>query len=155
MAPPKFADLGKAARDLFSKNFHFGVVNVEANTTAANGVKFTTKGKHTTATGGIGGNVECEMNLPYGLKYKESWGVDNVVNSTLTCDGQIAPGVKVEGDFSFAPDSGKMGGTVKTAYANCDYLHATADIDCTGQVHMSSVFGNIPVLPGWVVGCQA
>jgi hypothetical protein len=155
MAPPKFADLGKAARDLFSKNFHFGVVNVEASTTASNGAKFTTKGKHTTATGGVGAGLECEMKLPYGLEYKESWTTDNVIHSTLTSDGKIADGVKVEGDFNFAPDSGKMGGALKTAYSACDYLNATADVDCSGQVHMSSVLGNIPYLDGWVVGCQA
>jgi len=155
MAPPKFSDLGKAARDLLSKNFHFGVVNIEATTSTANGAKFTTKGKHTTATGGVGANLECEMNLPYGLKYKESWTTDNVIHSTLTSDGKLADGVKVEGDFNFSPDSGKMGGALKTAYSACDYVHATADVDCSGQVHASTVLGSIPFLDGWVVGCQA
>lgn len=38
MAPPKFNDLGKEANDLISKNFHFGVIKLEAKTKAKNGV---------------------------------------------------------------------------------------------------------------------
>jgi len=153
MAPPKFADLGKAASDLLSKNFHFGVVNLEANTTALNGAKFTTKGKHTTATGGVGGSLECEMEL-CGMKYKESMTTDGVIHGSLTLDDKLLKSVKVEAAFDFAPDSGKMGGTVKSSYANCDYLNATADVTSNGLLHASSVFGNIPFLDGWVLGCQ-
>lgn len=153
MAPPKFADLGKAASDLLSKNFHFGVVNLEANTTALNGAKFTTKGKHTTATGGVGGSLECEMELR-GMKYKESMTTDGVIHGSLTLDDKLLKSVKVEAAFDFAPDSGKMGGAIKSSYANCDYLNATADVTSSGLLHASSVFGNIPFLNGWVLGGQ-
>ena len=37
MAPPKYADLGKDAKDLLNKNYHFGVVKLEGKTCAANG----------------------------------------------------------------------------------------------------------------------
>jgi len=154
MAPPKFADLGKAASDLLSKNFHFGVVNLEANTTALNGAKFTTKGKHTTATGGVGGSLECEMELG-GMKYKESLTTDGVIHGSITLDDKVlTKNVKVEAVFDFAPDSGKMGGAVKSSYANCDHLNATADVTSSGLLHASSVLGNIPFLDGWVLGGQ-
>jgi len=154
MAPPKFADLGKAANDLLSKNFHFGVVNLEANTKALNGAKFTTKGKHTTATGTVGGSLECEMEIA-GIKYKESMTTDGVIHGTATLDEKLlSKNVKVEAAFNFAPDSGKMGGAVKSSYANCDYVNATADVDSTGLLHASSVFGSIPFLSGWVLGGQ-
>ena len=38
MAPPKFDDLGKEAKDLINKNFHFGVIKLEGKTKAKNGV---------------------------------------------------------------------------------------------------------------------
>lgn len=38
MAPPKYDDLGKEAKDLINKNFHFGVVKLEGKTKAKNGV---------------------------------------------------------------------------------------------------------------------
>ena len=38
MAPPKFDDLGKEAKDLINKNFHFGTIKVEGKTKAKNGV---------------------------------------------------------------------------------------------------------------------
>jgi len=158
MAPPKFDDLGKAARDLISKNFHFGVVNIEAKMKATNGYLFTTKGKHNTDTGGVGGGIETEMNVADGLKFKETWSTDNVINSTLTVDPKLLKGVKVDLETSFAPDSGKMGGKVKTAYANCGYLNATADVDVNlagPTVQMSAVFGNIPHMDNVFVGCQA
>lgn len=38
MAPPKFDDLGKEAKDLCNKNFHFGVIKLEGKTKTKNGV---------------------------------------------------------------------------------------------------------------------
>ena len=38
MAPPKYDDLGKEAKDLINKNFHFGVIKLEGKTKAKNGV---------------------------------------------------------------------------------------------------------------------
>ena len=32
MAPPTYADLGKAARDVFGKGFHFGLVKLDVKT---------------------------------------------------------------------------------------------------------------------------
>ena len=38
MAPAKFGDLGKEAKDLINKNFHFGVIKFEGKTKTKNGV---------------------------------------------------------------------------------------------------------------------
>ena len=38
MAPPKFDDLGKEARDLINKNYHFNVIKLEGKTKTKNGV---------------------------------------------------------------------------------------------------------------------
>lgn len=38
MIPPKFDDLGKEAKDLINKNFHFGVIKLEGKTKTKNGV---------------------------------------------------------------------------------------------------------------------
>jgi len=158
MAPSKFEDLGKAARDLVNKNFHFGVVNLEAKTKAANGVSFTTKGLHNTATGVVNGGLETEMKVTDGVTFKEKWGTDNVIASTLTVDGKLVGGLKLDLDTTFTPDSGKKTAVVKAAYSSCDYVHATADVDCNmagPTIKLSSVFGGIPSLKGFSLGCQA
>jgi len=50
MAPPKYADLGKEAKDLINKNFHFGVIKFEGKTkTKSEVVSFTnTNFQHST-----------------------------------------------------------------------------------------------------------
>jgi len=158
MAPVKFDDLGKAARDLVNKNFHFGVVNLEVKTKASNGVLFTTKGAHNTDTGSVNGGLETEVKLSDGITFKEKWGTNNIISNTFTVDDKLTKGLKLDLDTTFAPDSGKKTATVKAAYTASDLVHATADIDLDvagPTIHMSSVFGEIPSLKGFSLGCQA
>ena len=52
MAPPKFADLGKDAKDLLNKNYHIGLCKVEGKSKAANGkTEFVTDLTHNPAKG--------------------------------------------------------------------------------------------------------
>jgi len=157
MAPVKFDDLGKAASDLINKNYHFGFVNLDAKTTSANGMTFTTKGVHNTNTGAVNGGIETEMSLANGVTFTESLGTDNVINSTLSLDDKLANGLKVDIESSFVPDSGKMNAALKAAYTANDMVNATVDIDCSTKptIQLSSVFGGIPSLKGFSVGCQA
>jgi len=155
MAPQKFADLGKEAKDLVSKNFHFGVVKLEAKTKGKGGVAFTTEGTHNTDTGNVAASLESKFKYAeYGVSFTEKWNTDNVISSTIGVENKLVEGLKIDLDTTFAPVTGKKSAKVKTAFTN-DYLHATADVgfvDLTGAtLHGSAVCA----YNGWHAGYQA
>jgi len=155
MAPPKFNDLGKEANDLISKNFHFGVIKLEAKTKAKNGVDFTTEGSHNTDTGNVAGSLETKFKYAdYGVTFSEKWNTDNIIATSISVDNKIASGLKVDFDTTFAPITGKKSAKVKAAYNGCEYLHTTADVDfdfAGPTIHGSGVFA----YKGWHAGYQA
>jgi len=155
MAPPKFDDLGKEAKDLINKNFHFGVVKLEAKTKASNGVDFTTEGNHNTDTGNVAGSLETKFKYAdYGITFSEKWNTDNIIATTISVDNKIANGLKVDFDTTFAPITGKKSAKVKSSYKSCEFLHTTADIDfdfAGPTLHGSGVFA----YKGWHAGYQA
>lgn len=129
MAPPTYGDLGKAARDLFSKGYSYGSHKVEVKTKTSSGVKFTTKGNNNTDTGRLSGDLTTEYKCSdYGLTFKETWNTDNVLSTEVTIEDQLAQGLKLAFDTSFAPQTGKKSGKVKTGYKN-DYVNLNCDVD--------------------------
>lgn len=154
MAPPKFDDLGKEAKDLINKNYHFGVIKLEGKTKAKNGVEFTTEGSHNTDTGSVVGSLETKFKYAdYGVTFSEKWNTDNVISTTVTIDDKIAKGLKVDFDTTFAPVTGKKTAKVKSAYKH-EHLHTTTDVDfdfAGPTIHGSAVFG----YKGWHAGYQA
>merc|ERR1712168_1755116 len=82
----------------------------------------------------------------------EKWMTDNVLATELTIEDQIAKGLKLSFDTSFAPHSGKKSGKIKSAFKrehinlNCD-----VDFDFAGPtIHGAAVawYG------GWLAGYQ-
>merc|ERR1712142_640183 len=155
MAPPKYDDLGKEAKDLINKNFHFGVIKLEAKTKAKNGVDFTTEGSHNTDTGNVAGSLETKFKYAdYGVTFSEKWNTDNIIATTISVDDKIAKGLKVDFDTTFAPITGKKSAKVKAAYKSCEFLHTTTDVDfdfAGPTIHGSGVFA----YKGWHAGYQA
>lgn len=154
MIPPKFDDLGKEAKDLINKNFHFGVIKLEGKTKTKNGVEFTTEGSHNTDTGNVAGSLETKFKYSeYGVTFSEKWNTDNVIATKITIDDKIAKGLKVDFDTTFSPVTGKKSAKVKSAYKH-EHLHTTTDVDfdfAGPTVHGSAVFG----YNGWHAGYQA
>jgi len=154
MAPAKFGDLGKEAKDLINKNFHFGVIKFEGKTKTKNGVEFTTEGSHYTDTGNVNGSLETKFkNADYGVTFTEKWTTDNLISTNISIDDKIAKGVKVDFDTTFAPITGKKTAKVKTAYKH-ENVHATGDVDLNfagPSINGSAVFA----YKGWHAGYQA
>lgn len=156
MAPQKFADLGKEARDLLSKNFHYGTVKLEAKTKTANGVAFSTEGTHNTDSGDVVGSLESKFTLaPYGVTLTKKWNTANVISGTVGVENKLVHGLKVDLDGTLAPMTGKMSTKLKTDFTGCANLRATADIASTDfaapSVDVSGVFAYL----GWHAGYQA
>jgi len=127
MSPPTYADLGKGARDIFSKGYHFGNCQLEATTTTDCGVAVTTGGSHCLETGKVNGNLETKYKCKdYGLTVTEKWNTDNVLNTDFAIEDQLAKGLKLVLASSFNPVTGKKKGTIKTTF-KADAITVNAD----------------------------
>lgn len=141
---PSYADLGKNAKDLFTKGYHYGQVKLEASSKAANGTEFKTVCSSPNDTGRISGSVEGKQKWrDYGLTVTTKWNTDNIFSTTAAIENQFVDGLKVTFDTTLAPHTGKKTAKVKTVFKH-EYAHVTADIDVDengATLRNSSVFG--------------
>merc|ERR1712071_96458 len=137
MAPPVYADLGKTSRDVFGKGYHFGVLKLNCKTKTSTGVEFTSGGSSNLDSGKVLGNLETKYKIPeYGLTFTEKWNTDNTLGTEVTIQDQIAKGLKVTFDSTFAPQTGKKTGIIKTEFKH-DTASINADVDLNAGYQMS------------------
>jgi len=153
MAPPKFEDLGKDAKDLLSKSYNVGEIKLEGKTMAANETtEFVSNLTHNTESGAVGATLETKWkHPPYGVLFTEKWNTDNVIMSKLTYD-QIA-NLTLDAEATFEPVTGKKSSKVKASHvSNHSNVIGDIDLDFAGPtVNLSGVFG----YGGWHAGYQA
>lgn len=153
MSLPCFADLGKQAKDLFTKNYHLGIVKLDMKTKTPSGVEFTVNGISNNDTGRVNATLETKKTFDeWGLTLKEKWNTDNTLNTELTVEDQIVKGLKLGLNGSFAPQSGKKTGTLKGAFKH-EFVHLNTDVDVDYAgvlVHGAVVLGH----QGWLAGAQ-
>lgn len=155
MSPPSFADLGKSARDLFSKGYHFGLFKVDVKTKTANGVEFNTAGQSSHDTGLFQGNLESKYKLKeYGVTLKETWNTDGNMGCEVSVEDQLLEGLKLGLEAKFGISSGKKSGKAKSEYKN-DFIHTNLDFDLmTYGLIGSVVFGHNGFLGGFQLQCD-
>lgn len=151
--PPSYADLGKAARDLFTKGFNYGFYKLEVKTKTAGSVEFTTNVSSNHDSGKFMGNLETKYKWKdYGLTLAEKWNTDCNLGTEVSIEDQLVNGLKLSFEALFAPQTGKKCGKVKTDYRR-DYLHSSVDVDFDAAgpvVHGAWVLG----YNGWLAGYQ-
>jgi len=140
--PVKFSDLGKDAKDLLEKNFHFGVVKYEGKTKSKSGVQFITKGNLDTDSGNITGGLDAKLNCDVSnLDITTKWTTNNVLDINASHSNAVK-GLTTELDASFAPETGKKTAKLSSSFTH-ELFHSTHDIDITGGplLHGSLVLG--------------
>ncbi|XP_060931130.1 voltage-dependent anion-selective channel protein 2-like [Limanda limanda] len=151
--PPTYADLGKSAKDIFNKDYCFGLVKLDVKTKSDNGVEFKTSGSSNTDTSRAAGSLETRYNRSkYGLTFTEKWNTDNTLVTEITVEDQIAKGLKLTFETTFSPNTGKKSGKVKTAYKR-EFINLGCDVDgdLSGPtIHGAAVIG----YEGWLAGFQ-
>uniref|UniRef100_A0A8B9YKS5 Non-selective voltage-gated ion channel VDAC2 n=1 Tax=Bos mutus grunniens TaxID=30521 RepID=A0A8B9YKS5_BOSMU len=151
--PPSYADLGKAARDIFNKGFGFGLVKLDVKTKSCSGVEFSTSGSSNTDTGKVTGTLETKYKwCEYGLTFTEKRNTDNTLGTEIATEDQICQGLKLTFDTTFSPNTGKESGKIKSSYKReCINLGCDVDFDfAEPAIHGSAVFG----YEGWLAGYQ-
>uniref|UniRef100_A0A4W5QKX1 Non-selective voltage-gated ion channel VDAC3 n=1 Tax=Hucho hucho TaxID=62062 RepID=A0A4W5QKX1_9TELE len=94
--PPSYSDLGKAAKDIFSKGYGFGIVKLDLKTKSQSGVEFNTSGSSNTDTGKAAGNLETKYKMKeLGLSFNQKWNTDNTLATEVTVEDQLAQGLKL------------------------------------------------------------
>jgi len=153
MAPPAYSDLGKSARDVFGKGYHFGLWKLDCKTKTDTGVEFSTSGHSNQDTGKVFGSLETKYKVPeYGLTFSEKWNTDNTLSTEVVHTDKLLKGLKLTFEGSFAPQSGNKKGKVKAAFGH-DLVQVNSDVnlDLAGPiVNASAVVG----WEGWLAGYQ-
>lgn len=107
MSPPAYGDLGKNARDIFGKGYHFGKWQLDVKTKTDSGVEFTTSGNSEQDSGKVSGHLETKYKAKeYGLTFTEKWKTDNTLASSVSIENQLVKGLKLSFDGTFAPQTG-------------------------------------------------
>uniref|UniRef100_A0A3Q1F494 Non-selective voltage-gated ion channel VDAC3 n=1 Tax=Acanthochromis polyacanthus TaxID=80966 RepID=A0A3Q1F494_9TELE len=145
--PPSYSDLGKAAKDIFSKGYGEYYFSPRSKLLT----EFNTSGSSNTDTGKASGNLETKYKMKeLGLSVNQKWNTDNTLATEVTVEDQLAQGLKVALDTSFVPNTGKKSGKLKTGYKR-DYVNLGCDVDFEGPIiHATAVLG----YEGWLAGYQ-
>lgn len=107
MSPPAYSDLGKNARDVFNKGYHFGLWKLDVKTKTQSGVEFNSAGHSNQDTGKVFGSLETKYKVKeHGLTFSEKWNTDNTLTSEVSVENQLVKGLKLSFDGSFAPQTG-------------------------------------------------
>jgi len=151
MAPPSFSDLGKQARDTFSKGYNFGLWKLDCKTKTQSGIEFNTAGHSNQESGKVFGSLETKYKVnDYGLTLTEKWSTDNTLFAEVAVQDQLLEGLKLAFEGTFAPQSGDKTGKFKIGYGHENVkVDADMNIDLSGPlVNASAVFG----YQGWLGG---
>ncbi|ROW00837.1 hypothetical protein VMCG_06535 [Cytospora schulzeri] len=105
MSIPAYSDIAKSANDLLNKDFyHLAAATVEVKSNTPNNVAFKVAGKssHEKATSGALGTRP-------GITVTQTWNTLNALETKVEAADNLAKGLKLEGVFSFLPESQKKG----------------------------------------------
>uniref|UniRef100_A0A2P2HVR3 Voltage-dependent anion-selective channel protein 2-like n=2 Tax=Hirondellea gigas TaxID=1518452 RepID=A0A2P2HVR3_9CRUS len=153
MSPPVYSDLGKQARDVFGKGYHFGVLKLECKTKSDAGVEVTAGGTNSIATGNVTGNLETKYKIKeHGLTFTEKWNTDNTLATELSLEDNFTKGLKFVLNSTFVPSSGKKSAVVKTTYKK-DAVSVNLDstIDLGGPLLNGAA---VAYYKNWLLGYQ-
>ena len=92
MSPPSYFDLGKEARDVFGKGYHWGQVKLDVKSRhPMSGTQVSSGGVTNTDSGKVTANIEMKTKRcpGTGAQLTTKWTTDNVLNTSV--DIQVIP----------------------------------------------------------------
>nr|XP_034492274.1 voltage-dependent anion-selective channel protein 1-like [Marmota flaviventris] len=151
--PPTYANLGKSARDIFTKGYGFGLIKLYLKTKSENGLEFMSSGSANTETTKVKGSLETKYRwTEYRLTFTEKWNTDNTLGTEITVEDQLARGLKLTFDSSFSPNTGGKNAKIKTGYKR-EHINLGCDVDF--DIAGPSIRGALVLgYEGWLTGYQ-
>jgi len=150
MAPSSFSDIGKQARDVFGKGYHFGLVKLDVKSKSSSGVAINASGSSSTDGSKVSGSLETKYKIAeHGISLTEKWNTSNSLSTTLDYE-KLLPGLKLTLDGSFEPNSGAKAGKLKTEYKH-EKLLFNADLGLASNpvVNLATSVGHGPYTLGY------
>lgn len=151
MAPPEFNDIGKAAKDLLTKDFNFGKTKFEAKTNTLTGVEFNSLLERNDSDGTLKGELKTKFkHTDSGLTFTETYDTSNKFSVKVEAT-EIADGLKLDVEGIFNPYSASR--EVKVGYSfKSDSLTTTGNVNAlkSQQLKVDAVSG----YEGLLVGAQ-
>ncbi|KAL3118162.1 hypothetical protein niasHT_001936 [Heterodera trifolii] len=154
MAPPKFSDLGKSAKDLFSKGYAHGFMKLDVTSDVAPTVQFKTSAAHDLNSQKLDGNLEVKYKiLEHGLTITEKWKTDNQLTNVLELKDKVLRGLTLTVETAFKPHvEGSRHAIAKADWAN-DAFHVNGDLTLFGGPLFTGSFV-AKMSNDWLVGAQ-
>jgi len=133
MAPVEFGDIGKASKDLLSKDFNFGKTKFEAKTISASGVEFTSNVERNNADGVLRGEVKTKVHhRDSGLTVTDSYSTTNDLSLKVEA-AELAQGVKVDLETKFNLET-KQSADLKLGFGfKNDWLNSSLSTNLFGK----------------------
>lgn len=153
MAPPSYNDLGKNAKDIFNKGYHFGLIKLDCKTRTNSGVEFNTGGTSNQESGKVFGSLETKYSIKeHGITFSEKWNTDNTIATDVSVADKLLKGLKLTAEATFAPQTGSKSGKLKAAFKNAQVaMDADMDLNTKGPL----IGGSFVVgYQGWLGGYQ-
>eukprot|EP00127_Corallochytrium_limacisporum_P006280 Clim_evm24s224 gene=Clim_evmTU24s224 len=150
MAPPKYGDLGKAAKDLFGKQYNPGEAKLELNTQTSQGVGIKSNGSHDGKA--INGNVEAAYALQ-GAKVTTKFNTAQILTTEVKFPSVGAKGLDLTLEGVYGVADGKTAAKASVEYVK-DNLHTTTDVNLLAgpTVAATAVMSFDRVLVGYETG---
>jgi len=156
MAPSSFSDIGKQARDVFGKGYHFGLVKLDVKSKSSSGVAINAAGSSSTDGSKVSGSLETKYKIAdHGLSLTEKWNTSNSLTTTLDYE-KLLPGLKLTLDGAFELDSAAKSGKFKTEYKH-EKIVFNADLNLAANpvINVSSSVGHGPYTLGYQTAFDA
>lgn len=136
MSVPKFADLNKAASDLFKDDFAAGEVKLTLKSTASNGVNLKVEGTKCTETNKVNAEIETKFTTANGVTVKEVWNSKNALTLDASTKDLLLKGSGASLAVTFSPSEGYQSFKLKTDIVrnkcNTDFVYDGKNL--TGSV---------------------
>lgn len=150
-----YGDLGKQARDVFSKGFHFGLVKLDVKSRTSTGVELTAGGVSNQETGKVAGSLEGKYSLAdYNTTVKTAWSTANILSSKFEFQDVLVKGLKISMDTTYSIPTNTKDGKISAEYKH-DLVSLSGDVDLNLQggplVNAAAVLGHGPYTVGYQI----
>ena len=128
------------------KGFHFGLVKLEVKSKTDSGLSLTSGGQSNIDSGRVGANIEIKTKRcpGTGTQLTTKWNTENIINTSLSLQDKLVPGLTLTLDSSHNLDNGNKNGKLKAEFASSAALMSVdSDLNLSGPIiNSSAVLGN-------------